>query len=75
MALYSRKELTQWLCEPATRRAMENLMERGRPYKLDWDAIMAVAAAPTLGADEVLLSKLTDDETYKDAVMGRSHHR
>ncbi len=72
LALYSSQELKLWVHDPSYRRAMERLEKAGRPHP--WPAPLAagVVATPQSGSDaEEFLDKLSDDQDYKDRILGR----
>lgn len=67
LALYSRPELRDWLDGGDARRKMEILVEAGRPHP--WP--QAHVVKPVNPVTEEFLNLLTDDQEYKDKVLGR----
>jgi hypothetical protein len=71
LALYSRAELTKWLCEPKARRDMENLKELGRPYP--WPNPPLAAQAPPPTDSEAFLDALVKSAPEVEQVAVREH--
>jgi hypothetical protein len=71
-ALYSRRDLWFWVHDKAVRQTMENLGGKGRPYPWPTPAPGTLRPRPAAkSGQEVALDLLTDDQAYKDKVLGR----
>ena len=71
LALYSRADLTKWLCEPKARKEMENLLERGRPYP--WPKLQPAKPTQPPTATEVVLAWAVSDSPEHEQAEVQEH--